>query len=289
MNRSSVARYIFWSVGNSESHQQKIEKKSRRLEMVPMVLMLLLVFCLQIDSLDTTYTIEDVFIPDNCDSIAKPTDHVLIEYEVLFQNGSTGLSSKKPEQLFHFVVESTVSLVHFRFWNIVSYLHLKEAVPLQKSLKGMCKNSTRKIVWQYAGDINLSPVMRGESALSKLDESVSFQITVNHITTQEDYQIFDALKMNNISKVIDMIDEHKGVNAVDEWGYTPLMLAVSRSNLPVIATLLNTRRPTVDVNLAKPSGFTALFYAVEHAPPTIVQVVKCLSFSNPIAFTAIPE
>jgi len=63
---------------------------------------------------------------------------------------------------------------------------------------------------------------------------------------------------------------------MDEWGQTPLMLALSRPRelLSVVAFLMNTRRPMVDVNLAKASGFTALFYAVEHNLP--VEILKAL-------------
>jgi ankyrin repeat protein len=51
------------------------------------------------------------------------------------------------------------------------------------------------------------------------------------------------------------------------------MMAVSKQYLPVVASLLNARRPKVDVNMAKSSGFTAVFYAVEKATPTILQAL----------------
>ena len=31
---------------------------------------------------------EDVFIPDHCDNIAEPLDHILLNYEISFKNNS---------------------------------------------------------------------------------------------------------------------------------------------------------------------------------------------------------
>jgi ankyrin repeat protein len=106
-----------------------------------------------------------------------------------------------------------------------------------------------------------------------LDESLTMDLRVEQITDTTDYQIFDAFKRDNLSRVLDLVDSHVGVNAMDEYGQTPLMMAVSKQYLPVIASLLNTRRPKVDVNAAKSSGFTAIFYAVERGTPTILQAL----------------
>jgi hypothetical protein len=54
------------------------------------------------------FTTEDVFIPDECESIAKPGDHILLEYTVVFANGTEGSSLKRPAQLYHVLLESTV-------------------------------------------------------------------------------------------------------------------------------------------------------------------------------------
>jgi hypothetical protein len=84
-----------------------------------------------------------------------------------------------------------------------------------------------------------------------MTESLTLEVKVHHITPQKDYQIFEAFKAENISLVLDLIDEHVGVNAVDEWGQTPLMISVASQNLMVFAALMNTRRPMVDVNTQK--------------------------------------
>ena len=205
-------------------------------------------------SSDDVFRIEDVFIPDNCESVAKPSDHLLIEYEIQFHNGSIGSNTKKPQQLYHIQLDLNDS-------------------PIVKALKGMCKNATRKVVWDFAGDINLFPMSRTQGALAQLDEPIGVELTVEEITDQEDFQIFAAIKENNASLILDLIEAHKGINAVDEYGFTPLMIAAANQHLPLLAGLLNTRRPAVEVNKAKASGFTALFYAVEKGSPTIVQAL----------------
>ena len=56
------------------------------------------------------------------------------------------------------------------------------------------------------------------------------------------------------------------VNTKDEYGWTGLMRAVTRSNVPpnhnsVVALLLST--PTIDVNLKSEMGISALHFAVQ--------------------------
>ena len=138
------------------------------------------------------------------------------------------------------------------------------------ALIGMCKNETRKVSWSSASGVNLSPILPVVSSYSALYGALTVEVTIHHITTTENFAIFDALKIGNISLAFDMLEEHKGVNAVDEWGQTPLMIAIINKHHHIIAELLNTRKPTVDINLAKHSGFTALFYAVQHSSPSIV-------------------
>src|SRR5437868_3293943 len=115
----------------------------------------------------------------------------------------------------------------------------------------MCENATRKLTWSDPATVNLEPIYVADSNIKELDEEVSIIITVAHITTVEDYQIFDALNSKNMSYALELIEQHKGVNAVDEWGQTPLIIAVSYNYLDVFSALLNTRMPKVDVNLAK--------------------------------------
>lgn len=122
---------------------------------------------------------------------------------------------------------------------------------MNRALKGMCENGTRVLHYENAYDINLTPLTVSKYAFSEPNEPFTVTIILNHITTQSDYQIFNSYKMGNTSEVFDLIEAHRGVNAVDEWGYTLLMLATQKGDLQTVALLLNTRMPKVDVNKAK--------------------------------------
>lgn len=180
--------------------------------------------------------IEDIFIPDNCEIFAKTGDHLLIEYTILSENGTAISSVLKPKPLFHIQLDTD------------------DTVPINRGLKGMCKGSSRRIVWDKdSSEINLHPLFAQEisAKLINSDESFSIEFILNHITDINNYQIFSAFKSKNISMIMDLIDSHLGVNAVNEWGETPLMMATTRQMFPVIAHLLNTRMPAVEVNMAK--------------------------------------
>ena len=99
--------------------------------------------------------------------------------------------------------------------------------------------------------MNPDPLPISKYAAQNLEDAITVSVTLRHITPQADYQIFNAFMMGNVSEVMHMIEEHKGVNAVDEWGTTILMHAVKKSNINIVASLLNTRMPKVDVNMAK--------------------------------------
>ena len=114
----------------------------------------------------------------------------------------------------------------------------------------MCKNATRTITWSNPFKVDLRPLFVKASS-SQLNDGLTITIRVIHITDADNYRIFDYLKSGNISAALDMIEEHKGVNAVDEWGQTSLMTAVQMKSLEVISSLLNTRMPRVNVNMAK--------------------------------------
>ncbi len=52
---------------------------------------------------------EDINIPSECEQIVTSGDHLLLEYTIRFANGSEGSSVKRPSQLFHIIVDPTVS------------------------------------------------------------------------------------------------------------------------------------------------------------------------------------
>lgn len=197
------------------------------------------------------YTTEDVHVNSGeCTQPAQFGDHVLLEYSILLANGSFGSVLKRPSQLFHTILKPELK-------------HL----PIISSIVGLCPNEIRKIIWNYPSEIELEPIFHDSQDIT---QGLQIDITLVELTTAQEYQIFDAINSRNLSLTLDYIDQHIGVNSVDEWGHTPLITAIQLKQMDMIAALLNSRNPKVDVNKAKPSGYTALFYAVQKAPISII-------------------
>lgn len=128
---------------------------------------------------------------------------------------------------------------------------------------GICKNGTRRITWNKASDGLFDPLLLHQD-LHRSDHPVSIEISVHHITSSSDFQIFDAIKRYDVPLVLDLIQNHTGTNAVDEWGQSPLIISVTNNYMTIISQLLNAFHPNVDINYQKPNGFTALMYGVQY-------------------------
>jgi hypothetical protein len=207
---------------------------------------------------DIEYKIVSRSIPESCNGdassgrMATSGDHLHIEHEVRLGNGTViqgGMN--RHTQLVHLVLQNLTDLV--------------EDVPIHRVLTGMCVNSSIILSWKQGNAIgNLTPFFGIRAPfLMSIQEEVMVEMKVHHITSAEDFSIFAPLKGGNFSMVMELIDEHKGINAVDEWGLSPLMISTQSRYIPIISSLLNTRRPSVDINYAKNTGFTAIFYAIE--------------------------
>jgi ankyrin repeat protein len=187
-------------------------------------------------ALDNGLTTEDINIGENCDIGATSTSHLLFDYQIKFANGSLATGTKQGEALSYVVLEEF------------------DSIPMKMSMIGMCENSTKRFIYRISKDADLSAIIIKRSIkemFKNLEESISMDLTLHHITAQKDYKIFDFFNDGNSSKVMDMVWDHVGVNAVDSWGQSPLLIAVSNKDIPVISGLLNTRRPSVNVNFVK--------------------------------------
>ena len=198
------------------------------------------------------WVVEDI-VENGCDTLVKPLDHALFTYEILSDNIIVD-SVLIPDQPIHLIIEDR-----------------DDSLPIHKIMKGMCLNSTRIARWESAEDVVLSPIFA--KPIDNIEANIELKITLHHITSPEDYSIFTALQHNNISKVIDLIDSQIGINAIDEYGQSILMVSVQKNAFPVVASLLNTRRPRVEVNTAKSNGFTALYYALQLRDSSITKAL----------------
>lgn len=213
--------------------------------LISFVLLIWIISCI-------AYEIEEVDIDSSsCPAVLKPLDHALIEFKV--ESGGRVLDEiTAPGQLFHLILEERDEDIY-------------------KIMKGMCLNSTRIIKWESGVDVNINPVF--SERIDDIEADLRLTIKLIHITEFEEYQIFNAMRADNFSMVIDLIDSQKGINAIDEFGQTVLMQAVQRNAFPIVASLLNARRPRVLVNTAKSNGRTALFYALEIRDASILKAL----------------
>lgn len=149
------------------------------------------------------------------------------------------------------------------------------APDLAEKLKTACTNV---VVTYQTQPVNASAPMIPHNYIpvqwrELTNDSFNFELTVHEIVADEDYAIFPLIKQAKFSEVLDMIEAGKGVNAVDEWGFTPLMRAIAVKQPVVIAALLNCRKARVDIHKQRPSGHTALFYASVYDHPSILRLL----------------
>jgi len=188
-----------------------------------------------------------------CVSQADNGDHLLLEYEFRVDGHVLNKYSRmRPNQLLHVQLDDSMSS------------------GLMEMVKGMCVNKTETISWDKLDSVDLSPLK-----LPSLEEGniLELEFKIVSRTTSWDFDIFEPLKSENMPVLFDFLAEHRGINAVDEWGLSSLMIATKADILPIAAGLINARRPRVDVNYAKASGHTALFYAVELRSPDLVKAL----------------
>lgn len=189
-----------------------------------------------------TFEIEDLHIPADCESVVKAGDHLLLEYSLLYENGTSAHSLAAPSSLLHTIVLEADDLA------------------VNRGLKGMCKNATRKISWTGEQIDSVWPLET--PSIEVLDSITSVVVTIVHLTEPEDFEIFKHLRDLNASGVHSMLSQRRGALAVNEFGESPLMITVQREMLSSFSYVINARRPMIDINFAKSSGHTVLFMAI---------------------------
>jgi len=191
--------------------------------------------------------------PVVCEYPSEDSDHLLIEYR--FKVNGVGLESNfvPPKPLF--------------------YLHLTSeeiSSTLNTIVAGMCANSSRIAKFNLDNeDMSIYPIDGPPGVKTGSESEVEFEVKLHFLTKSYDYAIFPLLEENKVGRILDYIEHlegpkhtHRGINAVDHHGQSSLMVATMNNQLTVVAVLLNTRRPRVDIDMAKPSGYTALFYSI---------------------------
>lgn len=197
--------------------------------------------------------VETLIPSDECEAVAEEGDHLMLQYNVTDMSGSKNFDHAAHMQTHVLVGADELSPA----WT--------------EGLTGMCKGELRRITFPRESMVGFGPTL-GEVVQSD-ETTYKAEIKIVSLTKSADYTIFKHLQAGESTVVLDMIDNHTGVNAVDEYGATPLMVAVQLKMQVIVAVLLNAWKPKVDVNFAKPSGHTVLFYAVAQQDYSILRAL----------------
>ena len=74
-----------------------------------------------------------------------------------------------------------------------------------------------------------------------------------------DQDLRDAIDNGQLEKVVQLLDQGADINSPDAYGFTPLIWAVSGSNIEIFKYIL---KKGADVNFVNKDGGSALYYAV---------------------------
>ena len=55
------------------------------------------------------FQFDSTYLPEICEQTAQPTDHILLEFDIIAANGTSFANVKLPNQLFHTVLGEGVS------------------------------------------------------------------------------------------------------------------------------------------------------------------------------------
>ena len=72
--------------------------------------------------------------------------------------------------------------------------------------------------------IEISPIVTRSIYITS-DVTMEVTIKIHEITSEQDFVIFKEINEHQFGEVLTLLEHHRGVNAVDPWGQTPLMLA----------------------------------------------------------------
>eukprot|EP00520_Triparma_pacifica_P019185 CAMPEP_0118664136 /NCGR_PEP_ID=MMETSP0785-20121206/17831_1 /TAXON_ID=91992 /ORGANISM="Bolidomonas pacifica, Strain CCMP 1866" /LENGTH=329 /DNA_ID=CAMNT_0006557981 /DNA_START=131 /DNA_END=1118 /DNA_ORIENTATION=+ len=157
-----------------------------------------------------------------------------------------------------------------------------------EGLLGACKGEKRTIISSnakgqgYAGETNLMlPWLGSEKEITYQKDATRllyFEVIVDQIMEEDDYKLFDYIQNDDVGKAIEVLkSESIDIGMQDDFGQTPLIASVGSNLIQITATILNMKPKSMSmaqlVNIAKPSGHTALFYAVQQEDPVVLKVL----------------
>lgn len=196
-------------------------------------------------------------------------DLLLVNYTLQYTNGTVIQESKPHTPYYPVFLNDTFVLQKKRYVN---------SMMVVESLLQVCQGDTAHIYVPENDTYNLQPFIFNEFISIKSD--LDLYVTINQITTSIEHEIFNGFNEKNNSKILECVNKNTGTNAWDANGQTPLMTAIITNNLPIVSILLNAH-PPVDVNAMKPTGFNAIFYAVQYSHANILEHLLDKAGVNP--------
>ncbi|GMH99303.1 hypothetical protein TrVE_jg11766 [Triparma verrucosa] len=207
--------------------------------------------------------------PSGCLGVAKDGDEVRIEWSV----SDADSKEKYNEGTLSFAIggENTIGA-------------------MSQGLMGACVGEVRTILFPnqedlgYSGDRGhvLYPLL-GEEAMGDgiRDDAVKWlfaEVTLKQITEPVDFELFKHINDGEINRALKSLESPTmDIGMVDSTGQTPLMAAIAVQMVQVYAMILNSQprnmSPAAYVNIAKSTGHTALFYAVNQPDPALVKAL----------------
>merc|ERR1719473_666831 len=212
-------------------------------------------------------SVETISAPSECSDVLEPGDHAMVRYDLVKVGEAAALFRLNDWEQQHFEVAGENTPAAFT-----------------QGLLGMCAGEVRKLTFGAAAfDITGSD---GEG-----NPPFTSTLTLITVTKAKDYEIFSLIDSGNVGGILDMVDNHTGVNAVDQFGNSALFYAVTQAegdvkgNMILKALLKRGAEPNVALKQPDAIGWTPLHYACRFE--NIKHAQMLLDFgANPLAETS---
>lgn len=149
---------------------------------------------------------DSIYVPDSCPTRARSGDHVLVQFDLRNkERPSDTLFSMKSWEQRHYVLGDA---------NVPAAFNV--------GLVGMCLGEKRRLT-NVASDFGVSA-----ETINKVPFIIS-DVELLAVTTATDYKIFDLIDSGNVFEVMELVENRTGVNAVDKYGNSALMVKFATS------------------------------------------------------------
>ncbi len=116
---------------------------------------------------------------------------------------------------------------------------------------------TREYLSRYSSSLTLMHFVRNKNVLREMMKVEAFK---NHVKTHKNPLVIEAVKRGDLALLKFLFEQGASLNAEEEYGDTPLFLAVSQKHFEITRYLLDQRQffflPAIDLNYQNRLGLT---------------------------------